>query len=109
MARRDPTDDKDYPLDEWKVAAEDDRPVELLGFAGEESETGGAFVYDVAMESVYEAEADPEKGEVVLDESSARSLGAEEELGEVVEDIGERLGWDGLSEFAREHLERDEA
>jgi len=109
MARRDPTDDRDYRLDEWEVAAEDDRPVELLGFAGEESETGGAFVYDAAMESVYEAETDAEEGELVLDESSARNLGAEEELGEVIEDIGERLGWDGLSEFARERLEPDEA
>jgi hypothetical protein len=109
MARRDPTDDRDYPLDEWEIAAEDDRPVELLGFAGEESETGGAFVYDAAMESVYEAETNTEEGEVVLDESSARSLDTEEELGEVIEDIGERLGWEGLSEFAREHLEDDES
>ncbi len=105
MARRDPTEDRDYRLDEWEIAVAEERPVELLGFAGEESETGGAFVYDAGVGAVYEAETDAETGAIVPDESSARNIDAEEELGEVIADIGDRLGWDGVSEFAREHLE----
>jgi hypothetical protein len=89
--------------DEWNVA-EDDGSLELVGFTGN---SGTGYVFDTDAGVVYEAEADHESGEVVPDESSARRLDKEETLADAIEDIGERMGWERLTEFAEEHLEEE--
>lgn len=55
----------------------------------------------------FEARADETEKRITPKEDTERSFDAEESVGEAIELFGEEVGWDGLSEWAREHLEDD--
>jgi hypothetical protein len=78
-------------------------------FVGETSEHDEPLYYDAQDHSVRTGDVD-ENGEVVPSEDGdAWNLDPEQEVGEWLEDVGEDHGWESLSEFARDHLEDDEA
>lgn len=69
---------------------------------------GNPMFFDTATRSVFEGEYD-EADETVVDvPETERELEPRETLGETLEDLGDDLDWDSLSEFAREHVQRDE-
>lgn len=68
------------------------------------------------MEGVHHGIFDEKTGDLLRAEPKAGTFepvetldsSTEETLGERIERLGEQIGWESLSEFAREHLERDE-
>lgn len=79
----------------------------LGGVSGEGNATRTAVVYDDREEVVFEADVDEDEQRYVPREGTERELGPSETLGDVLEDLGDRLDRDSLSEFARAHLEDD--
>lgn len=75
----------------------------------EAREARGAFFYDEREERVFEADADEEGQRYVPREGTEHEHepGPDETLGDVLEDLGERLDRDSLSAFARDHLADD--
>ncbi|WP_293030885.1 hypothetical protein [Natronococcus sp.] len=80
--------------------SEDD--VEYVGSTAE----GTPMFFDTASRSVFEGEYDDE--ETVVDRpGSERELEERASLGETIETLGDELGWESLSEFAREKVQDD--
>ncbi len=80
--------------------SEDD--VEYVGSTAE----GTPMFFDTASRSVFEGEYDDE--ETVVDRpGSERELEERASLGETIETLGDELGWESLSEFAREKVQND--
>lgn len=93
------------PFEDYQVDGERAQEMAWLGRVDREerTETVG-YIFHRDTEMIHEAVLDPETEEWVPDLESGRELAPEETLGEAVEDIGERLGWESLSAFADEHL-----
>lgn len=66
-----------------------------------------ALFYDEREEVVFEADVEEGDGRYVPLEGTEREPGPTETLGDVLEEFGEQLHWESLSEFARNHLESD--
>ncbi len=80
--------------------SEDD--VEYVGSTAE----GTPMFFDTASRSVFEGEYNDE--ETVVDRpGSERELEERASLGETIETLGDELGWESLSEFAREKVQDD--
>jgi hypothetical protein len=96
------------PFEDYQVGGEHAESMEWLGRVdrAERPETVG-YVFHRDTEMIHEAVLDPEGGEWVPDLEDGRELAAEETLGDAVAEIGDRLGWAGLSAFADEHLTED--
>lgn len=65
---------------------------------------GTALYYDDATGSFLRGDPDGED-DAGLERLTGYEVGAEDRLGAVLEEIGDDLGWESLSEFARDHLE----
>lgn len=89
--------------EDWPVDGEHDDEAKYVGMV----EGGGAWFYNERNHSIFEREMDGDD-QRLLPASDERSIPDEESLGETVERLGDELGWDALSEFARKHLERNE-
>lgn len=90
---------------QWNRERGDDEP-RLLGTV---SDTGATAYYVPGARTVEAGKID-ENGELQrADDGESWALEAEEELGEFLERVGEERGWDSLSDWAREHLEHEEA
>ena len=70
-------------------------------------EGGAAWHYDETNEELFETDPDSENRRLVRSGESRR-VDSDAGLGEAVERLGDELGWESLSAFAREHLERDD-
>ncbi|WP_435077989.1 hypothetical protein [Halococcus sp. AFM35] len=85
----------------WTVA--NDRKTEYLGLARGDT----PMLYEPSTNRLYEGNLDRENERIVPREETERELDPEETLGEALESIGEKTGWDSLSSFADEHLTDD--
>lgn len=98
-------------FDGWPVSGRNDEETEWIGVAGGgggTSPTGQtAVLYDSESESVYEGEIDRENERIDPKPDTEQDASATDSIGEAIEDIGDRLGWESLSSFADEHLEDD--
>lgn len=101
MARRSP---HRAAYQEYEVADEERRGSEYLGTVS----SGVAMFYHPDSNSVFEGEPDDDERSIRPVRESERSLDDGESIGDAVERIGDELGWDGLSEFAADHLGADE-
>ena len=101
MARRSP---HRAAYEDYKVADEERRDSEYLGTASD----GAAIFYHPDSNSVFEGEPDDNEKSIRPVRESERSLDDGESVGDAVKRIGDELGWDGLSEFAEDHLGADE-
>lgn len=70
-------------------------------------EGGGAWFYSEADGTLLERAVDRDDRRL-LPASDEREVPPDESLGRAVERLGDDLGWESLSAFAREHLESDE-
>lgn len=107
--------EQDFAYDNWPIAEHGERTDRTGHYLGTLSAAGGTgaggggvLVYDEERQSVFEAEVDEEDRRLVPREDTEREVGASESLGEVLEDVGDSLGLDSLSEFAEERLQSDE-
>lgn len=95
--------------DDWPVRGydEDEQTVAYLGATGEATAPGTetAILYDERAHSIFEADIDAGERRFVPEPDTERELTPSETLGDVLEDLGDRLDSDSLSAFAREHLE----
>lgn len=98
---RDPTDRTGSPYDTWPVAG--DRETQYLGIV----EDRVPMFYEPSTNMVYEGDIDTENQRLVPREDTGRELNPGETVGEALETIGEKTGWDSLSSFADEHLTDD--
>ncbi|WP_435333615.1 hypothetical protein [Haloarchaeobius sp. TZWWS8] len=57
----------------------------------------------------FTTEVDEEREEHTFVEGTDRELRPGETLGEAIESVGEKTGWESLSEWAENHLESDES
>ena len=71
-------------------------------------EGGGAWHYDEGSDELFETDPDAENRRLVRSGESRR-VDSDAGFGEAVERLGDELGWESLSDFAREHLERGDA
>ena len=94
------------------LADEYDRHNELEDepkFIGERAADANASYYMPEDHRVESGHID-EEGNLVRDpDGESHDLDPEQELGEYLEEVGKEHGWDSLSEFARDHLEHEEA
>lgn len=107
--------EEDLAYDNWPIAEHGettDRTGHYLGTLSAAGGTGagggGVLVYDEERQTVFEADVDEEDRELVPREDTEREVGASESLGEVLEDVGDSLGIESLSEFAEERLQSDD-
>lgn len=77
---------------------------EHVGILGQ----GTNVFYHPERSTFYRTEHDAERDEHTVVPESERELQPEETLGEAIEEIGDRTGWESLSEWAEEHLTDDE-
>ena len=98
---RDTSDRTEPNYDVWPVA--NDQETEYLGLV----DGGAPMLYEPSTNMVYEGDIDRENERIVPREDTERELEPGETLGEVLESIGEKTGWDSLSSFADEHLTSD--
>lgn len=98
---RDTADRRSPNYDDWPV--ESDSRTEYLGLVG----GGSPMLYEPSTNRIYEGRIDDENERLVPKTDTERELNPEETLGETLEDIGEKTGWDSLSSFADEHLTED--
>lgn len=105
MADEDASDGTDVnrKYEDWPVEGERDDEAKYVGMV----EGGGAWFYNEENHSLFERELDRDDRRL-LPASDEQSIPHEETLGEAVERLGDELGWDSLSDFARKHLERRE-
>ncbi|WP_227376500.1 hypothetical protein [Haladaptatus halobius] len=101
MGRRDPVT-PEYVT--WNIDHDEYNRAEYVGVMGE----GHPVFYDPEKRSTFRGRAHPEDERITPVEGSEESLGVEETVGEAIERLGEKTGWESLSEFAREHLESDD-
>jgi hypothetical protein len=80
----------------------ENRQVGSVEFLGQRDDGTPAY-YDKNNHVTFEGDVDHENRRVTP--TNERSLDAEEKLGEVIEEFGDAVGWESLSDFAREHLE----
>ncbi|SIR01579.1 hypothetical protein SAMN05421858_1130 [Haladaptatus litoreus] len=88
----------------WSIDHKKPENAEYVGVRNE----GKPVFYDKENNSTFEGEPHPENERITPVEGSEESLGAEETIGQAIDRLGEKTGWDALSEFAQKHLESDE-
>ncbi|AGB37705.1 hypothetical protein [Natronococcus occultus] len=82
--------------------SEDD--VEYVGATSE----GTPMFFNTASRSIFEGEYDGK--ETVVDRpGTERELEDRASVGEMIENLGDELGWESLSEFGREHADDERA
>jgi hypothetical protein len=91
-------------FEDWPF--EGDRPDDAQ-YIGTAQAGGNAWFYSEDGDQLFAGEAD-EANRRLLPTSDERTVRESESFGEAVERLGDELGWESLSAFAREHLERDE-
>ena len=92
----------EHEFDEWDI---DDDRYEGVSFAGMSG--ASPVFYAPSSRALFEGTVDEENQRITPEEGSERTIDAKESIGEAIERFGEEVGWDGLSEWAREHLESD--
>jgi hypothetical protein len=98
-------EDDGGPLEDYQVSGEHSREMEWLGHVdGEERPETVGYIFHRDTEMIHEAVLDVEEGRWIPDLESGWELDSGETVGDAIEDIGDRLGWESLSEFADEHL-----
>lgn len=81
----------------------------FLGLMNPDDETGTtAVLYDDRTSTVFQADVDEDEQRLVPREDTERELESTDRLGETLEEYGDQLEWNSLSEFARERLQNDE-
>ena len=85
---------------------EGDRPDDAQ-YVGTSQAGGNAWFFSEKGDQLFAGEPDEDGGRL-LPASDERTVREGESFGEAVERLGDELGWESLSAFAREHLERDE-
>lgn len=91
----------DPKYDAWPVA--NDRETQYLGLM----QGGAPVLYEPSTNTVFEGDLDRQNERIVPREDTERKLEPGETIGEALETIGEKTGWDSLSSFANEHLTDD--
>ena len=66
------------------------------------------YFYSEPDDKVFAAKVNEDMKRLEPAPETERSVGAKEELGEVLEEVGEATGWESLSDWAREHLEGED-
>ena len=103
---------KDIRYDEWPLEGHDDpeqQPTYLGIMNPGDEEQERAVFYDDRKEAIFEADIEENEQRYVPREDTERELEPTDTLGEALEDLGDSLEWDSLSEFAREQLQSDDA
>lgn len=110
-------------FDGWPIEGHDDSDganPSYVGMAGPVGDVGAgsstAVMYDEEENTIFEATVDEERQRLVPESGTERELTAAtsdddggDPFGEALEDLGDRLHWDSLSEFARERLQDTDA
>lgn len=105
----DPTPDhratpRDETYDNYPIEGKSDSDVEWIGMPAA-SQGGAPLLYEEHTNQVYETEIDENEGVVVP--TNPEPLG-DRSLGDYIKDVGDKHGWDSLSEFAQKHMDADE-
>lgn len=103
---------RDYGFDDWPVEGTGEDDVAAAEGRMTSANVVGAsatsvVLYDEEAQRVFEAEPDETNRRLVPKEGTERELDPSETLGDALEDLGERLEWDSLTEFARDRLQDD--
>jgi hypothetical protein len=93
---------EDPRYDEWPIKDHDRTEMNYLGMI---SHNIPYFHHD-ETDTVYRGNVDGVKQQIRLTEDTEHDIA--NGLGETIESIGERTGWESLSEFAQEHLTDEE-
>ena len=95
---------EDPRYDEWPIKDHEQMEMTYLGLVG----NGSPYFHHDRSGTVYEGTVDEARQQISLTEDTEHSIDSET-LGETIESIGERAGWESLSEFAQEHLQDEES
>lgn len=103
--------EQDPKYDNWPIegttgATGEDSTIGLIGY--QRGQPSYPVLYQPDDDAIYQGEIDEENERIVPVEDSARRLESDETLGDVIEELGDEIGWDSLSEFAREHMQDDD-
>ena len=106
---RDPADREDrgtaIEYDNWPVEGTKGEDKEWLDVSGVTGDTSGALaLYQPTEGVVYGTKADEENRRLTSDRETEWEVETDDAVGEVIEEIGETVGWVSLSEYARDHL-----
>lgn len=110
-------------FDGWPIEGHDDSGganTSYVGMAGPIGDGGAgsptAVMYDEEENTIFEATVDEERQRLVPESGTERELTAAtsdgdggDPFGEALEELGDRLDWDSLSEFARERVQDTDA
>jgi hypothetical protein len=97
--------------DDWPVRGREDSDVAFVGRtvadqpAAESSGLSGSVFYETGTETLFSGEVDRDGELIVPTPDGELDLAPGETLGQVLERVGEEMGWDSFSAFARDHLE----
>ncbi|WP_255168695.1 hypothetical protein [Natrononativus amylolyticus] len=99
---RDPTGDATTPgtdpaFDDWPISEGEHAGASYVG-----TTTGGVPVYH-GDGTVFQGRVDEDNREIVPDRDTERELEPGETLGELLEEMGDTLGWESLSEYGERH------
>jgi hypothetical protein len=97
-------DSKDSRYDEWPMEAHDAREMNYLGLVS----NGAPYFYHADSGTVYQGRVDNVNQRLRLEEDVEHDIEPGKALGDAIESIGERTGWESLSEFAQEHFPDEE-
>jgi hypothetical protein len=89
----------------WAVEGLRDENFEYIG----QVDGGSPMLFDSSTNTIYEAEADVENEHLIPRPNTEQELEPEETLSKAIEMIGEKTGWESLSEFANDHLNDDDS
>lgn len=103
---RDPTEDASATpteprYDDWPINDDERAGATYVGLT-----SGGIPVFHTGG-TVFQGRVDEENREIVPRPDTDRELEPGETLGELVEELGETLGWESLSEFGEQHRSDD--
>jgi hypothetical protein len=89
--------------EDWPFEGERHDDAQYVGTA---QAGGNAWFYSEEGDRLFAGEVDEDRRRL-LPASDERTVREGESFGEAVERLGDELGWESLSAFARKHLERD--
>lgn len=95
---------RETEYDDWEIEDEQYHEARYVGLLGGTQQ----WFYSHRDNTLFEGEVDDENRRIRPVADSERELGPEDTVGKALENLGDELGWDSLSEFAEEHLEGDE-
>jgi hypothetical protein len=91
----------DPRYDEWPLEDHDPKEMNYLGLVS----GGSPYFHHDDSDTIYRGNVDETRQQIRLIEDTEH---AGEALGDIIESIGDRTGWESLSEFAQEHLEGED-